>query len=313
MRRNTILLQLAIVVLAGLLIGQSDRASRMVVVVNTENDVIAVDPNSGTARSNAAPRIDGALSPDGKRVAFTKVLGKGEQSSSELFVAKIDAAGKRSDERQLTNGAYNACQPHWLQDSKHVAYVRGTGEHQQVYIANVESETRSETRGSAGKARARLPHTTQDGRLAYLAESGRDGKATLYDLIIVTNGAHETIVKQKSISEYAFSTDGKKLAYSDHGNLVIVDLASGKSESRHFQTIDKRLNSFHATSLAWHPDGRTIAATLHFSGGRSADENGEIKPLFGEQEVFVIPLDGREAKWVTVQDIPFAARWMRTQ
>lgn len=274
-------------------------------VVETSAGKVTINPATG-AQQVKGKISDGPVSPDGTRIAYIKTFTAAGKSFSELCVADLKSNGSTANELQLTNGAGNPSDPQWTPDGKSIVYIRGEGKFQQVYSTSALSETRSERRVSAGGARSWLPRLAPDGTVAYVVERGREGKATLVDLMIASGNTHTALVKNVSITEMAWSPDGTKIAYSTYSELVIVNVADGKSEKRDFNTIDERLNAFHATSLAWHPDGKSIAALLYFSGGRASGlggaGGGEPQPMFGEREAFIIPLQPDvRAKWFSLK------------
>lgn len=281
------------------------------IVVDTADARITINPETGAMRSAPIKHPEGVISPDGKRIAYIQTFKAAGKSFKELCVADLSANGATINEKQLTNGAGNPMTPQWMPDNQTVVYVRGEGKYQQLYSTNVDAEKRSERRVSAGGARSWMPRIAPDGTIAYVVERGRDGKATLVDLMVVSGGKPNPVAKNVSVSEMAFSPDSKKIAYSNYSELVIVNLADKTTDVRPYTQLDERLYAFHATSLAWRPDGKAIAALLHFSGGRMMIEPGEPEPMYGEREAFFIPLtDAESSKVFPLKSSPLRISWM---
>jgi Tol biopolymer transport system component len=284
------------------------------IVVDTADARITINPETGATRSAPIKHPEGVISPDGKRIAYIQIFKADGKTFYELCVADLSANGATINEKQLTSGAGNPMTPQWMPDNQTVVYVRGEGKFQQLYSTNVDAEERSERRASAGGVRSWMPRIAPDGTLAYIVERGRDGKATLVDLMIVSGGKHNPIAKNVSITEMAFSPDSQKIAYSNYSELVIVTLADKTTDVRPYTQIEERLYAYHATALAWRPDGTAIAALLHFSSGRASGLGGpgagEPQPMFGEREAFFIPLtDAEKSKVFSLKSRPVRVSW----
>ena len=304
-------LVLAIAMLASQAFAHAKAKEAWTLTVSTKEATTTYDADTKKSMNVIKPALEGAISPDGTRLAHTKSFRIGSSWTTELFVSTLDANGKLSNERQITNGASNAMQPQWTPDGKQIVYGRGEGKFQQVYITGADDEKWSEKRISAGGVRSFNPRIAPDGTIAYLTERGRDGKATLVDLLIVKGGKANPIVKNTAMTEFAWSPDSNKIAYSSHGELITVDIATKKTVStRTYESIDKRLYAHHADALAWRPDGKAIAATIQFSGGREFKMGETPPPMFGEHAVFIIPAEG-EATWFEVGARPQNVQWTK--
>src|SRR5262249_16170578 len=94
------------------------------------------------------------------------------------------------------------------------------------------------------------------------------------------------------INNYAWSPDGKTIAYGKFGALVFHDLATGEEQEVAFPDIDQRMSSHAAFIICWGPDSRAVACSIMFLSGR---RQGGPK-IFGDDELFVIPGSGK-ARW----------------
>jgi len=148
--------------------------------------------------------------------------------------------------------------------------------------------------------------------VAYTVLQERKGKQQLSDLVIYKGGKRKTVVRREHITDHAFSPDGKKLAYSTIGKLVVLDLGTGKKTEIEYPTIDRRLHAHYGRDIAWRPDGKLIAMRIVFAGGRTIERGKKPKPLLGDQEIFVIPEDGK-TRWIPAPPDCEALQWRETQ
>jgi WD40 repeat protein len=246
---------------------------------------------AGTARAGGdAP---GELSPDGKRRV---VVGL----ENAIWVAKVeDAVG--TNEKKLTESSASQICASWSPDSKHVAYASAESGTPQIYVAEADgSNAKQITQEAIGAYQC---HYGPGGQLAYLAWRGKP-KLRPADLIVVDDKGSRAIVKNTFIGEFAFSPDGKTIAYSKLGSLVFHDLASGKEREIEFKKIDPRLDSHTAWKMTWRPDGGAMACAIMFLGGRLAGTQ-----IFGDDEIFVLPREG-EPTWFTPAEKAERVEWV---
>jgi len=95
------------------------------------------------------------------------------------------------------------------------------------------------------------------------------------------------------VHDVEWSPDGKRIAVS-HGKRVDIHDAAGKSlRSVQCIDIDKRLYAHGANFMLWRPDGKEIACGIMFLGGRIAVQGQEPKPMYGDRQLFFIPMTGK--------------------
>ena len=59
--------------------------------------------------------------------------------------------------------------------------------------------------------------------------------------------------------------------------------------------IHADMDYYTADNLVWRPDGQVVACSIVFAGGRKAGDK-----MFGDEEIFVIPLGGRPT-WIATK------------
>jgi dipeptidyl aminopeptidase/acylaminoacyl peptidase len=239
----------------------------------------------GSGWSKAAQTTHwGELSPDGKHVVYGDSVGSGW----EIFIA--DADGKKAQQLTRQNG-YSS--PSWMPDGKRIVFDSERSGRSQVYAmkadgTNVEQLT-NDAEGAA------LPKATPDGRLAYLRVLEKEDKLPKKELVVREGRTSRAIIKDVR-SDYSWSPDGKTIAYGQIGRLLFHDVDTAKEREINFpKDIHADMDHYTADQLTWRPDGQVVACSIVFAGGREAGDK-----MFGDEEIFIIPRDGRPT-WIATK------------
>jgi len=245
--------------------------------VFTENKVLVFRPD-GTgpveASEHAIPS-NWQLSPDAKEVAY---VGADEG----VYVA--DADGKNP--RRITPDKLACGSPHWSPDGKRLAIAARRGEHYQVHTVNRDGTDLKQITFSPEGAWMQM--FGADGRLSYVSWLPPRQKYQQASLMVDDGKETKAIAKGIFLCDYAWSPDGKTIAYSTVGRLVFCDLASGKEQAVAYADIDPRLDSHGAWRLCFSPDSKRVVTSIMFLGDRQQGTK-----IFGDDELFIIAPDGQ--------------------
>lgn len=246
----------------------------------------------------------GVLSPDGKHVAF---VGSDPQRVKEghdfdLFVADVDPAeiSGKANIRRVTTDQTQPTSPHWMIDGSGLAFLAGDSNSAQAWWIDLGPQSRP-VMLSDGQHRCSDLAVLADGRIAWIVHTGSKNKRQFNDLILhpspLVSGKRRTFIPGKHITAFAFSPDGRTLAWCEPATLHLVDIESGSSREIPLHGVHPQLINHLAHDLAWSPDSRLLAATFGFAGGISRglndDPNAPWPRMFAEDKVFFIP-----AEWV---------------
>ena len=199
-----------------------------------------------------------ALSPDGKKIAFT--------SHGEIFAASAKDA---SDAARVTHTAAAESQLAWAPDSKRLAYISDRNGKPQVFLYDFvgNQETQLTTAGPDT-----APRFSPDGKLLAFLRDARELR--VLDLAShqerqVASGLFDRSPEAEE-PEFAWSPDNQWLAYLNTSaksftNVWVVPAAGGTGQPVSF------LANVYSDGLSWSPDGKFLLLTT-----RQRTEDGKV-------------------------------------
>jgi Tol biopolymer transport system component len=240
-----------------------------------------------------------AWSPDGQLIAFTRNEDLGDYttfSEDDLFV--MDADGGNAHQLTPERDGRHAGQPTWSPDGRRIAYIAGPSvptvlpsRPRSLFVMDADGgNVRRLTRGDADADPAWSPDGTE---IAYSHCFNIDSP-TLCRLdvfvIDVVTGASRQLTRTPFVHEAGstWSPDGARIAFTRFTPLFDLQPSVIYAINRD-GSDEKRLHAHQASvgglySLAWSPDGRTVAFVTSPNPGCTAISlidlaDGDIRPL----------------------------------
>lgn len=231
--------------------------------------------------------MDSALSPDGRRMVFIRIVEGREQ----LFVMNTDGTG----EHQLTRDAADHEDPAWSPDGEAVAFILIADGRKQVALMKPDgSGLRTIT---PEDQHALHPSWTPDGRrILYCTDDDlrppAKNAAEIYAIDVATRKV-ETLVSGGVNTYPIMSPDGTRIAFRRmlgemNSEVFVADADGGNPRNL------TNHPSFEGWP-AWSPDGRRIA----FAGNRNANYQVFVMDADGGNVQLVANTEGRATapKW----------------
>ena len=233
-----------------------------------------------------------AWSPDGKRLAFARMLPRGWR----VYVAHADG----THERAITGYAPNARTPTWSPDGRSIAFVRlprsvpGLDSFaQQVYVVGADGHgLRRITAFSSFKGGAGRPTWSPDGRriLFWGRRSSADNARIDIWSVRPSGGGTRRLIT--SAYDPAWSPDGSRIAFARHGDIYTAT-ATGADVKRLTATA-----TVEDSAPAWSPDGtRIVFGSLRRYSDQAKDD----------ERLSIINTDGSGLRRITDTDPNFWA------
>lgn len=98
-------------------------------------------------------------SPDGKRIAFTRLMNKKTQASFELFVMNADG----TDLQRLTDNKVSDSYASWSPDGKRIVFTSGQSGRYEVHVIDLETLAVTQFTGIESEQGAGVPDWSPDG------------------------------------------------------------------------------------------------------------------------------------------------------
>ena len=199
-------------------------------------------------------------SPDGKRIAFTRLQGKGLNAFG-VYTMNVDG----SRQHKLATGIGGA----WSPDGKRIAYLRLlTQTNSEIYV--IDSDGSGQRRLTTTKASEAVPSWSPNGtQLAFdssLPDSGGSPEDHLYVMNADGSGPRRlTFIETELFSTSPdWSPDGKKIAFVSWKGTISTINPDGTDEKA-LRTQKESASSINDANLVWSPDGKKIAFIHHNS------------------------------------------------
>ena len=201
--------------------------------------------------------------------------------------------------RRVTEGTHPARDAAATRDGKTIVYAYRAGKHWQIWRAAAGKEQPL----TAGERDCVLPAIAPGGeRVAYVRVGKYTAKWRTGAVMLMDPATRKEVplVEKSDALSLAFSPDGTRLAVGSSEDLTVFDCATAKAvKVIPWATVDKRLYAHGPHRLVWNPKGTAIACRIQFLGGRAAI-NGNYTPMFGDHELFFLPLDEKKPRWITL-------------
>lgn len=275
----------------------------------TESDIYTVDVD-GSNLTRVGPGADPALSPDGRRIAFSD--HEGGRNDHDIYVMNVDGSGRR----RFTTSPEDDVTPVWSPDGRRIAFIRrdvgccAVGEsHLWLMNADGSDPTRAPT-GSDG-LRDSWPSWSPDGRSIAFGRSGDEGRwISVLDL-----GTGRTTRLTDSGRDYlpAWSTDNR-ITFASIRHTARPGVGS-PAHAELYRISDRGTDLTRLThtdedefAASWSPDGAVVAFVRDPDGGTGVgmmcdfpDPACEDEESTGELPgaIHVMSADGSEERALT--------------
>jgi Tol biopolymer transport system component len=208
--------------------------------------------------------FDPAVSPDGTRLAFTRIT----EGNADIWVCRLDG----SDELRVTEHAARDDAPDWSPDGTRLVFASTRSGAKDLYVMHLDGSTPAR-RLTDLAGREDDPAWSPDGTtIAFTAlEGGREAIG-----LIPSEGGEPRFLRlhDAGLADPSWSPDGREIvavtdATGDH-DLVVLDV---RTERKRPHTVSMPVGSTDEMEPAWHPARSLIA----FTSDRDSESPNEIR------------------------------------
>lgn len=274
---------------------EPSETTRWLIEFEREGDLFAIPTDGKEARRLAAvPKLAldtyrrSTLSPDGKTWACVVT----DDGDAEIGVC--DAQGLNP--LRITENESIDNMPSWCGNSREFCYASTQGGTWQIWIAKSDGKSARKITNCPGGAWEPRCHPTAD-EVAYVELVGEPPVRTGKLVVCKLDGSKtRTLVEGVTLREFSWSPDGKFIACSLPGTVVLIDAATGKeAEKISLRTIDPELAQANIRFITWRPDGKVIAGSVQLAGNQEAGKSRHNGILVWERQKTptLLPEQGR--------------------
>ena len=228
----------------------------------TYNQIYKVNPNGSglePVTDDNAGHSDPAISPNGRRVAFSRAEGMG---TTHIFITRTTG----TVERQITKGA-PAIDPTWTASGKKIVYTRFQNSNYDLFIVGVGDDPRVGRRLTETPGYESAPEVSPNGKWVAFTFSTGKGQAEIVKMRLDGTGRQRlTDTDNRVESDPTWAPNGNRIAFSFYGMFEDVDVASIRATGSGRENLT-RTDDVSEDEPSWSPNGEWIAAgALRISG-----------------------------------------------
>lgn len=286
--------------------------------------LIRADGQEARITPNATPAPFPAWSPD--RRHRIEVVYDRQRRERDLWIEPVRVSvvvpertlNEPRREVRLTHD-HDDHDPFWSKDGSSIFFRsdRG-GDGWQLWRIAADGSGEPE-RLTAGDAKVHDAHLAPDGRNVLLVRATprppaqRQGMRTRdldVSILDLDTEAVRTLVGDVFTADAAWSPDGTKVVCGVDSTVKVFDAATGGLlRSWESDEIHESAHAHGAHDFLWRPDNAAIACKLTFLGQTAVLQGGEPPKMFGDDEVFVLGLDGSATTLAPPADDELRAAW----
>ena len=249
-----------------------------------------------------------AWSPDGRHIAFSRIVGAYPTFSYAIYVMGSDGSNPRNLTNHVTGRQDSA--PAWSPDGRHIAFTsnRGMGGTSAIYVMGSDGSNPRRLTNHARDRKDTAPAWSPDGRHIAFSRTVGDYPNFNYAIYVMdSDGSNPRRLTNHPGDDFGptWSPDGRHIAFSrehhdatnNNYNTDIFVMGSDGSNPRRLTNVPER-----DRGPGWSPDGRHIAFT---------SQRGVFHGVRGSfPEIYVMGSDGsNQRRLINPQRQSLGSQW----